>query len=59
MTSASVQAYQAARLAWEQARENAVGAQGPGSIEWAEWMADHPAPTFRAWLIAMRGQHVA
>ena len=50
---AFVREYQAARLAGEQAREDAVGVYGEGS---EEWEAFEPAPiVFKEWLIKMEG----
>jgi len=48
---ASVDAYRAARIADEQARDIDVGAYGPGSPEWAEY---RPLITFHQWLRQMR-----
>lgn len=49
-----VQSFRDARANWEREREAAC--RGYAGDE-ALWLADHPGPTFREWLLAFRGQH--
>lgn len=50
---AFVRQYQDARLAGEEARDEAVGTYGPDSQEWREYQP--PPVVFRDWLVAMTG----
>lgn len=53
---ATVTGYRSWRAAWEQAFDSGPALRGADSPEAIDWRALNPGPTFKAWLLGLRGE---